>query len=157
MIRINNRTVGRLVELSGNRIRIGGLKFSVDSPGIDTAHKSTLFFGLHEIDERALVERWLPKSLPVVEFGGGLGVVSCMANRLLERPVRSVVRRGQQLVDRSGVIPAAECHAETANQPVGAVLPLTGPTHGPLESLPVTGGTGHQEDVAGGHGQLHDQ
>ncbi len=91
MIRINNRTVGRLVELSGNRIRIGGLKFSVSSPGIDTAHKSTLFFGLHEIDERALVERWLPKNLPVVEFGGGLGVVSCMANRLLERPDRHVV------------------------------------------------------------------
>lgn len=91
MIRINNRTVGRLVELSGNRIRIGGLKFSVNSPGIDTAHKSTLFFGLHEIDERALVERWLPKNLPVVEFGGGLGVVSCMVNRLLERPERHVV------------------------------------------------------------------
>jgi len=52
-----SRTVGRLVELSGNRIRIGDMKFSVNSPGIDTAHKSTLFFGLHELDERALVER----------------------------------------------------------------------------------------------------
>jgi FkbM family methyltransferase len=91
MIRVNNRTVGRLVELSGNRIRIGGLKFSVDSPGIDTADKSTLYFGLYEIDERALVERWLPKNLPVVEFGGGLGVVSCVANRLLERPDHHVV------------------------------------------------------------------
>ena len=86
-----DRTVGRLVELSGNRIRIGGLKFSVDSPGIDTVDKSTLFFGPHQLDERALVERWLPKNLPVVEFGGGLGVVSCMANRLLERPDRHVV------------------------------------------------------------------
>jgi FkbM family methyltransferase len=91
MIRINNRTVGRLVELSGNRIRIGALKFSVNSPGIDTAHKSTLFFGLYEIDERALVERWLPKDLPVVEFGGGLGVVACMANRIMDWPDRHVV------------------------------------------------------------------
>jgi len=100
MIRINNHTVGRLVELSGNRIRIGDLKFSVNSPGIDTAHKSTLFFGLHELDERALVERWLPKGLPVVEFGGGLGVVSCMANRLLERPdLHVVVEANPHLLD----------------------------------------------------------
>ena len=91
MIRINNRTVGRLVELTGNQIRIGELKFSVNSPGIHTAHKSTLFFGLHEIDERALVARWLPQDLPVVDFGGGLGVVSCMANRRLKQPDRHIV------------------------------------------------------------------
>jgi FkbM family methyltransferase len=72
----------------------------VDSPGIETAHKSTLFFGLHELDERALVERWLPKNLPVVEFGGGLGVVSCLPNRLLERPDRhGVVEANPYLLD----------------------------------------------------------
>jgi FkbM family methyltransferase len=91
MIRVNNRTVGRLVELLGNRIRIGGMWFSVDSPRILTAHKSTLLFGLHEIHERALVKRWLPRELPAVEFGGGLGVVSCITNRLLKQPDRHVV------------------------------------------------------------------
>jgi FkbM family methyltransferase len=90
-ISVNNRAIGRLVELSGNRIRIAGLRFSVDAPSISTAHKSTLFFGLHEIDERALLQRWLPKNLPLVEFGGGLGVVSCIANRLLERRDRHIV------------------------------------------------------------------
>src|SRR5262249_40687043 len=49
------------------------------------------FFGLHEIDERALLERWLPKNLPVVEFGGGLGVVSCITNRMLEQPDAHIV------------------------------------------------------------------
>ncbi len=88
---INNATVGRLVELTGNRIRIEGLKFSVDCPAVTTSHKSTLWFGKHELEERALLHRHLPSGLPVVEFGGGLGVVSCLANRKLACPDRHVV------------------------------------------------------------------
>jgi len=88
---INNRMVGRLVELAGNRIRIDGMSFSVDCPEIDTAHKSTLWFGLHELEERALMERCMPVDLPVVELGGGLGVVSCLSNRRLKVPDCHVV------------------------------------------------------------------
>jgi FkbM family methyltransferase len=88
---VNNDLVGRLVELAGNRIRIEGLKFSTDCPAIETAHKSTLFFGLHEIEERTLLRRCLPVDFPVVELGGGLGVVSCLANRKLASPARHVV------------------------------------------------------------------
>ena len=81
--RVDNYTVGRLVELTGNKVWIEGLKFSVNCPDITTRHKSTIFFGLHEIEERALLNRWLPADLPIVEIGGGLGVVSCLANRKL--------------------------------------------------------------------------
>ena len=88
---INNHTVGRLVELTGNRIRIEGLRFSVDCPQVATAHKSTLWFGRHEVEERELLRRFLPAQLPVVELGGGLGVVSCLANRQLASPDRHVV------------------------------------------------------------------
>jgi FkbM family methyltransferase len=90
-IRINNRTVGRIVELMGNRIRVEGMVFSVDSPMIETSHKSTLFFGLHEIEERALLDRWIPATLPVVELGGGLGVVACLTNRKLVRREEHIV------------------------------------------------------------------
>jgi len=88
---INNATVGKLVELTGNRIRIEGLTFSVNCPAVATSHKSTLWFGLHELEERALLRRYLPSDLPVVELGGGLGVVSCLANRKLACPDRHVV------------------------------------------------------------------
>src|SRR4051794_28707427 len=37
LICINNRPVGRLVEILGNRVRIEGLVFSVDSPSIETS------------------------------------------------------------------------------------------------------------------------
>ena len=90
-IQVNNWTVGRLVELFGNRVRMDGLRFSVDCPLISTPHKSTLFFGLHEMDERALVKRWIHGRCSVIEFGGGLGVVSCLTNRQLALGMKHIV------------------------------------------------------------------
>jgi FkbM family methyltransferase len=80
---VRNRTLGRIIELTGNRVRLDGMVFSTDSPLIQPTEKSALFVGLHELDERTLLRRWLPADLPVVEFGGGLGVVSCATNRKL--------------------------------------------------------------------------
>jgi len=88
---INNAVVGRAVELTGNKVRMDGLTFSVDCQQISTSHKSTLAFGLHEMEERTLIKRWLPRDLPVVEVGGGLGVVACLTNRTLTNPDRHVV------------------------------------------------------------------
>jgi hypothetical protein len=85
---INNRLVGRLVELAGNRIRIEGLKFSVNCSEVANAHKSTLWFGRHELEEREPRHRHLPADLPVVALGGGLGVIACLANRQLANPDR---------------------------------------------------------------------
>jgi FkbM family methyltransferase len=80
---VRNRMLGRIIELTGNRVRLDGMLFSTDSPLIQPTEKSALFVGLHELDERTLLSRWLPVELPLVEFGGGLGVVSCAANRKL--------------------------------------------------------------------------
>jgi FkbM family methyltransferase len=88
---IHNTTVGKLVELTGNRVWIDGFKFSVDCPEVSRAHKSTLWFGLHEIEERALLHRHLPAGFPVVELGGGLGVISCLTNRKLACPAEHIV------------------------------------------------------------------
>jgi len=88
---VNNPLVGRAIELFGNRVRMDGCIYSVNCSQISTSHKSTLAFGLHEMDERALIKKWLPSGLPVLEFGGGLGVVSCLINRKLSEPERHVV------------------------------------------------------------------
>jgi FkbM family methyltransferase len=90
-LQVNNRAVGRIVELTGNRVRMDGLTFSVDCPQISTEHKSTLVFGLHEMEERKLIKRWLPGHVPVLEFGGGIGVVSCLVNSKLANPNRHIV------------------------------------------------------------------
>lgn len=87
----NNPIVGRIVELFGNRVRIDGMTFSINCPQLSRGHKSTLAFGLYEVEERALITRWVPGNLPVLEFGGGLGVASCILNRKLADPSRHVV------------------------------------------------------------------
>jgi FkbM family methyltransferase len=91
MLQVNNLFVGWLVEIFGNKVRMDGMSFSTDCPHITTRHKSTLAFGLHEMEERMLVSRWLPADLPLIELGGGLGVVSCLANRKLNDSFKMVV------------------------------------------------------------------
>lgn len=88
---VNNPIVGRVVELAGNKVRMDGLTYSVESPQITRGHKSTLAFGLHEMEERELIRKWMPSDVPVVEFGGGLGVVSCLTNTKLSDPKKHVV------------------------------------------------------------------
>jgi len=88
---INNPIVGRAIGLAGNKVRLDGLTYSVDSPQITAGQKCTIAFGYHETEERLLIRRWLPKNLPLIELGGGLGIVSCLANRRLADPEKHIV------------------------------------------------------------------
>jgi len=88
---MDNWLIGRAVELTGNRVRLHGLTFSVDNPLITTPHKSTLFFGHYEVEEIELARRHLDPGRPLIELGGSIGVVACVTNRLLRRPDRHVV------------------------------------------------------------------
>ena len=83
--------LGRIVELTGNRVRIETCRFSVNNPAIPTWRKSLFFFNRYEIEERRAIARVLDPELPVVEFGGSIGVVACITNRRLRHPGRHVV------------------------------------------------------------------
>jgi len=96
----NNRSIGRFIELTGNRVRIGGLRFSLNSSAISTPFKSTIWLRGHELPERQLIDRHLPAGLPVIELGGGLGVVACKANRRLTNPEQHlVVEANPEMID----------------------------------------------------------
>jgi FkbM family methyltransferase len=82
---------GRALELRGNTVEIEGCTFSLDSPAITTASKSKFMFDRYERPEREAIRRFVDPGLPVVEFGGSIGVVSCLANRRLTDPARHVV------------------------------------------------------------------
>lgn len=83
--------IGRLVELAGNRVTLEGLTFSVSNPLIKTREKGLIYLGLHESHEIALVHRHLSARLPVIELGGGIGIVSCIVNRTLAHPRDHIV------------------------------------------------------------------
>lgn len=82
--------VGRLVSHLGT-VRVDGCRFDIRSPLISDELKCRMFYGRYERTERELLARHLPTHLPVVELGGGMGLVACIVNSLLEEPARHVV------------------------------------------------------------------
>jgi len=87
----DNWWLGKIVELRGNLYSYNGITISLDNPRILTRLKSRFFRGDYERDERRMLPLYLRRELPTVEVGACIGVVSCIANRLLERPERHVV------------------------------------------------------------------
>src|ERR1051325_502604 len=86
-----NWYLGKLVELRGNVVHINGCSFSVNSPIISTPFKSEFLFDNYEKQERQAINRFLDSTMPIVELGGSIGVVSCLANRKLSDPSQHVV------------------------------------------------------------------
>lgn len=86
--------LGRVIECTGNRVRVEGCRFSVAHPAIPTARKGLFFRDRYEIEERHALAQHLDPELPAVEFGGSIGVVACLTNRRLRDPERHVVVEG---------------------------------------------------------------
>ena len=83
--------LGKLVGRPSPYARLDGCTFGLDSAMISPTLKYLLLTGKHEAPERTLIRRHLDPSLPLVELGGALGVVSCVANAMLHDPTRHVV------------------------------------------------------------------
>lgn len=79
---------------------VDGLEIAAPSPLVSVSLRQMLEDGSYELEERRAVRSHLVPSLPVVEFGAGLGVVACLANRLLDDPARHVaVEMNPRLLD----------------------------------------------------------
>ena len=72
-------------------VNIDGIMFSVNSPAITTRMKSRFLFDRYEQPEREAIRRFLSPDLPIIEFGGSVGVVACLANKRLRDPQQHVV------------------------------------------------------------------
>ncbi len=72
--------------LPGGLVRAGFQRFRPS----DDATRQFLLQGLYEAPERRAVKRYLSRTIPVVEFGASIGVVSCAINRRLKTPARHV-------------------------------------------------------------------
>lgn len=82
---------GRWVEWRGDIVHIDGCTFRVDSPLIVTALKSRFIRDQFEKEERIAVKKYLDSSLPLIELGASIGIVSCVANKKLANPETHVV------------------------------------------------------------------
>lgn len=89
--RNDNWWVGKFVEIRGNVVTLDGCRFSVNNPAISTALKSRFLFDRYETPERDALKQFLNPELPVIEFGGSIGIISCLTNKKLYHPSRHIV------------------------------------------------------------------
>lgn len=82
---------GKIIELRGNIGHLDGCRFNLDNPLFDTIVKSSFLQGTYEKDERKIIRRFLNPSLPVIELGASIGVVSCVTNKILKNSKDHVV------------------------------------------------------------------
>jgi FkbM family methyltransferase len=83
--------LGRLVELRGDWVRVEGCRFDLSHPQISRGLKGRLLRGRYERSERELLSDWLDPNSPVIELGGGIGIVATLVNRRLRDPERHLV------------------------------------------------------------------
>jgi FkbM family methyltransferase len=82
---------GAAIRLARATVWLDGHLFDTSHPLISDAMRTRLWRGTYERSERALLQRWLDSNAPVVELGGGIGVVSTLVNCRLSNPARHVV------------------------------------------------------------------
>jgi FkbM family methyltransferase len=68
----------------GTTVRVDGCAITMPSRYL----AGVLRLGGYESAERTAVRKWLPRELPLIELGAGVGVVACLANRRLFAPQR---------------------------------------------------------------------
>lgn len=77
--------------LRPSHIVVDGCHFDLTDPLITTEAKIALFAGQYEEYERPAIRQFIPRNFPVIELGAGMGVVSCITNRLLTQPISHLV------------------------------------------------------------------
>ena len=85
-------TTGRKPE-----IRLSKCTFNLDQIG-DYPTRVELVMDKYEAPERRAVTRYIRRNLPVIEFGGSMGIVACVTNRLLKNPAAHIVVEANPLV-----------------------------------------------------------
>lgn len=83
--------IGKWVEVTGNEAVVNHCVISLDDPAIATGLKSRFFFDTYEEETRILLDEYLDPTLPVIELGGSIGVMSCLINRRLKAPEHHLV------------------------------------------------------------------
>ena len=83
--------IGRFVALAGNRVVLDDCRFTLAHPLVTDAMRARIVRGRYERSERELLDKWLDPDAPVIECGGGLGIVAVLVNRRLIRPRQHLV------------------------------------------------------------------
>jgi len=87
----NNPIVGFLYSILNDVYKTDGCRFYYPKNITSLGFRSRFFFDIYEIEERELIKKYISEGDRILELGGCIGVVSCIANRLLKDPHDHVV------------------------------------------------------------------
>jgi len=87
----NNPIVGLLYSILNNVYKTDGCRFYYPKNITSLGFRSRFFFDIYEIEERELIKKYISEGDRILELGGCIGVVSCIANRILKDPHDHVV------------------------------------------------------------------
>ena len=87
----NNPIVGLLYSILNNVYKTDGCRFYYPKNITSLGFRSRFFFDIYEKEERELIKKYISEEDRILELGGCIGVVSCIANRLLKDPYSHVV------------------------------------------------------------------
>jgi FkbM family methyltransferase len=82
LTQLSHRRPGGLAQLDGCLFRVDDIKEGI---------RTDILRNDYEKEERAAIQRYLDRRLPVIELGGSMGIVSCITNKRLKDPKRHVV------------------------------------------------------------------
>jgi FkbM family methyltransferase len=83
--------LGLLFDLLGGRFKADGCVLIIPKNITSLEFRACFLLRTYEMDERKLVQKFISPDDSVLELGGCLGVVSCIANKRLRNPARHVV------------------------------------------------------------------
>ncbi len=90
---------GLVFDLKGGRFHADGCVFEIPSGLTSRSYRSCFLHDDYELDERALIRRFIRADDRVLELGACLGIVSCITNRLLsDRSAHVVVEGNPRLI-----------------------------------------------------------
>lgn len=89
--RRNDRLASLLLRARGDTVTLDGARIHVGAARAGPTLRAEYWFDRYERAERELVARHVPTDLPVIELGGGIGVISSILNRRLADPTRHVL------------------------------------------------------------------
>jgi FkbM family methyltransferase len=99
--------IGRIAAALTETVLVEGRRFTAPRALVNDVVRSRMVLGRYERPERDLLRRHLDPAGPVVEIGGGLGIVASVINRRLDHPERHVVVEANP-----GVLPAIETNRQ---------------------------------------------
>lgn len=81
------------------RVPIKGIEIDTHNKQITSKTKSDIFWGIYESAEMRFVKKYVNSSLPIIELGGSIGVVTCYTGKFKGDNIQICVEANPNLVE----------------------------------------------------------